>query len=123
MNLTKMARQLLAISNDLRSRRKVAGVDHDVGELYDFDQVWPSTALGFPGIGGSRLTTERTFVFIPRGEYGEYGDRAFVYFGDRYAYECGINKTFWRHINENRMVPVNEKERYDQKEDDECRFV
>ena len=109
MNITRMARQLLAISNDLRSRRPNAGMDgFEDGYLCDFDQLWGSTALGFPGCGGSAMTCERTYVFIPHNS-----DRAFVYFGDQFAYECGINDEFWYDVDNKQMAKVMEKNRYE----------
>lgn len=46
-----------------------------------FAQSWASTALGFPGCGGSAITTTYTSVFrdLMKGI-------AVVYFGDRLAY-------------------------------------
>ena len=49
MNLLDMAAELIRIHQDItRRRRKIEDFD-----VYDFDQTWASTALGFGGIGGS----------------------------------------------------------------------
>lgn len=111
-----VARQLMAISEDLRKRRAHENTtDYDKGDLYDFDQMWGSTALGFGGCGGSAMTWARTYVFIPTvhplGD--KEPDRAFVYFSGEFAYECGINDIFWNDVKNRRMASVMEKSRYD----------
>ena len=110
MNLTKMARQLLAIADDLRKRKSAGVYDFDSGDLYNFDQMWASTALGFGGIGGSALTTERTYVFIPKYDK-EY---AYVYFGECFAYKCQVCDSLWKDIKNKRMESVIESGRYKQ---------
>lgn len=114
MNVIKMARQLLAIADDLRKRKPVGVYDFDKGELYDFDQTWGSTALGFGGFGGSAMTTERTYVFIPEGR-----EKAFVYFGDQFAYMCDTSVTFWRDLKAKMMVDVARSGKYDKEDPDE----
>ena len=110
MNLIKMARQLLAIADDMRKRRPAGVYDFEAGELYDFDQTWASTALGFGGIGGSALTTERTYVFIPKCDE----EHAYVYFGDCFAYKCQVCDSLWKDIENKRMASVMESGRYKQ---------
>ena len=106
MRLVKIARQLLDITEYLEREFYHVPV-YDNGILYDFDQPWASTALGFGGIGGSALTTERTYVFIPHGM-----DIAYVFFGGRFAYKCKMNDIFWDDVNNCRMASVIESERY-----------
>lgn len=100
-----MAQQLISIANDLRYRFKTLGFDS--GQLYDFDQTWASTALGFGGVGGSALTTERTYVFMPNGY-----DKALVYFGGRFAYETPINERLKEDINNHDIASVAKRGRY-----------
>ncbi len=103
-----IARQLMTISEDLRKRRSHENTtDYDKGYLYDFDQMWGSTALGFPGVGGSAMTWARTYVFIPYGEH-----RAFVYFNGEYAYTCSINDRFNTDLNNHCMASLMESGRY-----------
>ena len=106
MELTKMVIDLLLIS---RYMKKVSNgdADFDDGDLYDFDQTWSSTALGFGGIGGSAITTARTYVFIPNDE-----EAAYVFFGGQFAYKCGINDRFWEDLRNHRMASVIESGRY-----------
>lgn len=121
MLMTKIARELINMSEDLRSRHP-AGTNFDNGELYDFDQVWASTALGFGGIGGSAMTIARTYVFIPAldpfSDYKQDG-KAFVYFGGRFAYECDTNDRFWEDVATHRMASVQESGRYKKRKDND----
>ena len=112
MNITKMVRQLIVIADDLKERRSLNDYDFDGDKLYDFDQLWGSTALGFGGVGGSAMTTERTYVFIPSDQ-----DKAFVYFGDRFAYECPVCDRLFQDINIGRMASVAESGRYTNEDD------
>jgi hypothetical protein len=50
-----------------------------------FEQVWPSTALGFGGIGGHAVTTAETVV-IKDSVLGAYA----VYFAGQHAYDVDI---------------------------------
>ena len=105
--LLNVSRELITIINDLRYR--IAGVNFDEGNLIDFDQLWASTALGFGGIGGSALTTARTYVFIP-----EAYDVAYVYFGDRFAYAVDPeNELFLKDLNNKCLASVEESVRYE----------
>ena len=104
--LLKMAQQLISISDDLRY--KLRTLDFDNGYLFDFDQTWESTALGFGGVGGSALTTERTYVFMPEDK-----DFAYVYFGNRFAYKVdNPNDKFFEDIKNCEMSSVKESGKY-----------
>lgn len=61
-------------------------------EIFHFQQCWPSTALGFGGIGGQAFTNAYTTVVL-----GPLGD-ACVYFGGRLAYQ--IQKPNQRFLND-----------------------
>ena len=84
MKLLKMARELITITEYLRDKY---GIYYAEGNLFDFDELWGSTALGFGGVGGSAMTWARTYVFIPEGI-----EEAYVFFGDRFAYKGGMMK-------------------------------
>ena len=103
--LLKTARQLIEIAEFCRDR---FGVYYADGQLYDFDQTWASTALGFGGCGGSALTTERTYVFIPN----TLEDEAFVFFGETYAYTATTNERFWEDVKNHDMASVSGSVRY-----------
>lgn len=106
MKLIKSAIHLLHISEYMRVMF-YNEVNYDEGELYDFDQTWGSTALGFGGVGGSAMTTERTYVFIPY-----HVDMAYVFFGSRFAYRCRINDEFRKDLNNHNMASVMESGKY-----------
>ena len=102
MKLNKMASQLLIINEDLASRTKKSDGDY---EIYDFDQLWGSTALGFPGIGGSAMVTERTYVIIN-------GEIAYVYFGSNFAYESPVTVALLDDVKNQHMASVMGSGRY-----------
>lgn len=102
MRLLKMVRELITITEYLRDKY---GIYYAEGDLYDFDQTWASTALGFGGIGGSALTRARTYVFI-------YDGIAYVFFGDQFAYSTTMNERFWEDIKNRNMASVMESGRY-----------
>lgn len=54
-----------------------------------FPQLWPSTALGFGGIGGQAMTTAHTAVI-------RHGDVCAIYFGERFAYVASMRSESFR---------------------------
>lgn len=89
--LTKMARELLAIDEDLPFRFKDPYHTRvDYFELYTFEQSWGDTTCGFGGIGGQAITTARTYVFVPVS----VDERCYVYIGGRFAYSCEWSELF-----------------------------
>ena len=104
MNLLNMSKDLISIYQDIR-HRIAPGISLT---LYDFDQTWASTALGFGGVGGSAMTTARTYVLIPCSAQ----DRAFVYFAGCFAYKTPINDRFREDLKNHRMASVAESGRY-----------
>ncbi len=109
--LTKMAKQLLQIEEDVWFR-----FDYSNGEcpkiddfkLYYFEQTWGDTSCGFGGIAGQAITTENTYVFIPIG----VNQKCFVYFGERFAYAADATEEFWNDVKSRNMTPVYQKGRY-----------
>ena len=84
--LLEMAVNLIQIHQDIRYRLK--GSRTEDFWVYDFDQTWASTALGFGGVGGSAMTTARTYVMIPKNDES----RAYVYYGRYFAYDLTIEQ-------------------------------
>ena len=107
--LLQMCSELIAIYSDIRYR----GLDRDeILEIYDFDQTWGSTALGFGGYGGQTITQARTYVI----EFNEY-PKALLYFGGRFAYEVDLtsdstSRKFREDIRNGRVVSVRESGKY-----------
>ena len=69
-NLTQMAKDILQIESDLPYRFNYKDYPQEHPTVNDFDiyifqQIWGSTALGFGGIGGQAMTSAYTYVFIP----------------------------------------------------------
>ena len=106
MTILKTTRQLLQIQEDMYQLEPVQDF-----EIYMFEQSWGSTALGFGGVGGSKVTTETTFVLIPK-----YYNYAYVYFGSRFAYKVEkINETFKEDLKKHNMASVMQSGRYKSK--------
>ncbi len=110
--LLKLSIELIHIADDLRHRLKT--INFDEGDVYIFEQIWASTALGFGGCGGSTMTSATTCVFIP--EYNscpeKYVNKAFVYFGGRFAYSADICERLKEDIRKHNMASCRELGRY-----------
>ena len=102
--ILKMAQQLICVYEDFESKTHGKVTDY---KIFDFDQTWSSTALGFGGMGGQAITTERTYVIISKS-----AECAFVYFGWEFAYTAGLNENFWEDLNEHRMADVANRNKY-----------
>jgi hypothetical protein len=93
LNLIQMARELLAIHEDFPYHTKHPEWARSCNyELRTFEQTWGSTSLGFGGIGGSAMTTARTYVLIPNGSVE--GEHCLVYFAGRFAYAVPYSQMF-----------------------------
>lgn len=79
---------------------------NDIEVVGMFAQTWPSTALGFGGLGGAAMTPAYTIVLKCQSEYC-------VYFGGRLAY-CVINpsKKFKQDVAERKLASVAEHHQY-----------
>lgn len=109
--LTRIAREILAIEEDLPYRfdyKKQDRVSINDFELYTFDQVWGSTALGFGGVGGQAMTTARTYVLVPEDGV----QNCFIYFAGKYAYEVPYSDVLMADIQRQSMEPVSKKGKY-----------
>lgn len=100
--LTSIARQLLAIDEDftgrvryLHLRGKTPQITVDWYELYTFDQTWGNTSGGFQSSGACAMTTERTYVLVPNGNFD---DECYVYFGSRFAYSAPFSDVLMQDI-------------------------
>lgn len=100
LSLVRMARELLAIEEEFRNHLK-DWEHHDISdfEMETFTQVWGNTSGGFEGIGGSAMTEQRTYVFIPFVD----GENCQVYFGGGYAYSVPVSKIFLSDV-KNRQI-------------------
>ena len=108
--LTRIARELLMIEEDLSFRlspEKGQPIADDF-EIYTFDQLWGSTALGFDGFGGSAMTTATTYVLVPVG----VNQKCFVYFAGRFAYSADLSEAFKEDLRNHNMEPVYRSGKY-----------
>ena len=101
--ICRLGRELEMVNEDL--------LDHLNSTSYRpylFEQMWPSTALGFPGCGGSAMTRAWTFVLIPTAP----NLRARVYFGGEFAYEAEMNDEFQHDLACGRLANVMNSGKY-----------
>jgi hypothetical protein len=104
MNLRNMARELLLIEEDFRSHLTDSKNDDDYGfELHTFEQHWGNTTGGFEGFGGAAITTQNTYVIIPR--YRD--DDCLVYFGEKYAYSVPVSHKFLEDVMDKNVAGIN----------------
>lgn len=109
--LTTMAREILNIEADLPHRldyTKSPRPSLDDFEIYTFEQIWGSTALGFGGVGGQAMTSARTYVFVPESCY----EKCFVYFAGRFAYAVNYSASFMEDVAHREMASVSASGKY-----------
>lgn len=112
--LVKMAREILEIECDLPCRFSYHTGEHPTVndfDVYIFQQVWGSTALGFNGIGGQAITSANTYVFIPNG----IDQFCFVYFAGRFAYAVPYSDIFMEDVKKQSMEPLSGCYKYKRK--------
>ena len=103
-------RDLLLIERDLAYRfdYEKDNPSYDDFEICMFEQVWPSTALGFGGIGGQAITTAMTYVFIPVSCKQD----CFIYFGSDFAYHVPYGDKLLEDVKSHRMESVMRSGKY-----------
>ena len=108
LNLISMARELLAIHEEFSNH--LINPYHLISdfELETFTQIWGNTSGGFEGIGGSAMTTQRTYVFLPVTCNGPCQ----VYFGGRFGYAVPISDTFLEDVRQHKVVGCHHKGKY-----------
>lgn len=105
--LLTMAAEAIRIEDDLRFRLKgkedmMRDFQDGYYDVYVFEQVWGSTALGFGGIGGQAMTSANTYVLGPFGDNAKY----LVYFGGEFAYAADWNDEFQNDFKNHNMESV-----------------
>lgn len=95
LNLRNMAIEILSIDREfyfhVNPESYNKGLRQADYEMYTFEQVWGNTSGGFEGIGGSAMTTQRTYVFIPNHQFD---DNCMIFFGGRFAYSVPYSREF-----------------------------
>ena len=108
--LRKMARELLAIDEDLPFRlgEDVRRISSDDFVIHTFTQAWGSTPLGFGGVGGQTITEANTYVLEPVAPNAPDYKTCHVYFAGRYAYSVPYGTQFCVDLVSQNMAPVSE---------------
>lgn len=99
--LTKIAKELLMIDEDIVYRFKNpyrTCIDDFI--LHTFEQSWGDTSCGFGGMGGQKITTARTYVFVPE----QIEEKCYVYIGGRFAYSCEWSEIFEKDLKNQNVV-------------------
>ena len=107
----QMAMEILDIESDLPYRFDYTlkyPPQIDDFDLFTFEQVWSSTALGFGGIGGQAITSATTYVFIPKSTES----KCFVYFAGKFAYSVKYSRKFMEDVIANNVASVGASAKY-----------
>ena len=108
LDLVEIAMELLAIHKDIPYRFKNRKNNIHNFEMETFTQMWGNTSGGFETIGGSAMTIQRTYVFIPIN----CDDNCIVYFGSRFAYSVPLSDTFIKDVRERKIAGCHHKDKY-----------
>lgn len=109
LNLVTIARELLAIHEEFPYHLK----DYEKHNISDFEmetftQTWGNTSGGFEGIGGSAMTSQRTYVFIPVTA----DEDCQIYFGGRFAYSVPLTNAFIEDVKNRHVKGLHHKSKY-----------
>ncbi len=107
LDLVGIAMDLLAIHKDIPYRFNRQNDIHNF-EMETFTQMWGNTSGGFETIGGSAMTIQRTYVFIPVN----CDDNCIVYFDGRFAYSVPYSDVFIKDVRERRIAGYHHKDKY-----------
>ena len=96
-DLVNMATELLQIQQQFQNYIKHPDVyTTDDFDLTVFEQTWGNTSGGKEIIGGDSLTTEWTYVFIPKERIADR-EMCIVFFGASYGYQIPITNEYFAH--------------------------
>lgn len=109
LDLRQVASDLLKIDIELPFRIGKRGVAISDFDLETFEQWWGSTTGGFPGVGGSAITMQRTYVLVSKRD----DVKSLVFFGGRFAYSTYGNSLFFEDIEKRNMVSVGNQSKYE----------
>lgn len=77
----KTEEELITEAYEKLTEQEKWDLDYDTLELSSWTQTWPSTACGFPGLGGCAMTDARTAIVRSCQT-----DAVVVFHGDNFAY-------------------------------------
>lgn len=111
LNLVDIAIELLQIDRNFHGHLKDPHNNRISDfELYTFEQTWGNTSGGFEGIGGSAMTNQRTYVFIPMTATEQ--EECLVFFGGRFAYHAPYSEIFINDVRNHNVVGMSKKAKY-----------
>ena len=111
-NLRDMAIEILRIDQQFYPRIAhlfQLGVRQSDYRLHTFEQVWGNMSGGFEGIGGSAMTTQRTYVFVPTHTHD---DMCLVFFAGTYAYSVPYSRKFIEDVKNENILGKSDYRRY-----------
>lgn len=115
-NLRDIALELLMIDKEFPFYLKNPSKNNvNDFKLYSFEQIWGNTSGGFEGIGGSAMTIQRTYVFVPLAKLEE--EDCLIFFGSRFAYSVPYSEVLKQDIKKNNVAGLSEKSKYDCKKE------
>lgn len=106
--LQRIAEEANLINEDLPKHFRQEDTKSNDFDVHVFEQVWGSTALGFPGCGGQMMTAANTWVLIPEVD----GEDCLVYFAGQYAYSAPRSQIFQTDVEHHDMAPVMGRGKY-----------
>ena len=97
MNFIQTAQEILSIKQNYSyhldhlklKEQNIEKVYDDDFNVHIFEQVWGNTTGGFGGIGGSAMTTQTTYVLVPK-----FNHDCLVFFGGKFAYRAPYSRKF-----------------------------
>lgn len=101
MDLIQTAQEILSIKQNYGhyldyeklKEQHIQRVYDDDFDIYIFEQLWGNTSGGFEGFGGSAMTTQTTYVLVPKFDHD-----CLVFFGGRFAYKVPYNTKFMEDV-------------------------
>ena len=104
MDFIQTAKEILNIKQNyghyldykkLQEQSLFGNITDDDFDLYLFEQTWGNTSGGFEGIGGSAMTSQTTYVLVPKFDHD-----CLVFFGGKFAYKAPYNEKFMSDVRE-----------------------
>lgn len=112
-NLLDIVVDILRIKDDLIKRAGREGKSYEDFDVMTFFQIWPNTAGGFGGVGGSALTRQRTYVLLPKNAQVTKAGKCHVYFDGKYAYSVQYSETFMKDVVDQSIESKNAIKKYE----------
>lgn len=110
LNLVEIATDLLVIDYSIKNYFKFPRITTIADfRLETFVQLWENTGAGLSDIGGSAVTSQRTYVFVPMYPISE---DCLVFFGATYAYSAPCSDIFMEDVKNKKVAGKSGWRRY-----------